>query len=152
MTSKRPYLVRAIHEWLLDNNSTPYILIDADFPGVRVPLQYVKDGRITLNIAPGAVNNLFIRNEGVTFSARFNGVAMQIDAPIDAVLAIFSRENGDGMAFDPVDPAEDGGEDGASDNEPVTLQAVDTDGSGASPDDEPPSPTPPRRPSLRVVK
>ncbi|MFK7160957.1 ClpXP protease specificity-enhancing factor [Marinospirillum sp. MEB164] len=97
--SSRPYLLRALYEWLLDNELTPYILVAADVPGVRVPQHLVKDGQITLNIAPSAVRDLLMDMEWVTFSARFNGQPMQVDLPIDAVLAIFARENGAGMAF-----------------------------------------------------
>lgn len=132
MNSSRPYLVRAIYEWLNDNQLTPYVLIDAARPGVTVPTAHVKDGRIVLNIAPGAVKDLFIHNESLSFSARFGGVPMQVMAPMAAVLAIYSRENGQGMFFDGDEdfpPGDDGG---------------DTP--------TPPEPEAPKRPSLRVVK
>lgn len=103
MTPSRPYLVRAIYEWLVDNNATPYVLIDTTLPNVRVPTQYVKDGKIVLNMAPHAVKDLFIRNEGITFSARFGGVPMLVSAPMAAVAAIYARENGQGMFFDNAD-------------------------------------------------
>lgn len=134
MTPSRPYLVRAIYEWLNDNHLTPYVLVDAGKPGVQVPPAYVKDQRIVLNIAPGAVRDLFIRNDALSFSARFGGVAMQVHVPMPALLAIYARENGQGMFFD--------------ENE---------DFSGAEPPATP-EPEPPRpgggggRPSLRVVK
>lgn len=133
MTSTRPYLVRAIYEWINDNNFTPHVLIDAGKTGVTVPVAYVKEGRIVLNIAPGAVRDLFIRNEALSFSARFGGVPMQVFAPMQAVLAIYARENGQGMFFDA--------------NETFAEAPV-------SGDDEPPRPEPPSggRPSLRVVK
>jgi stringent starvation protein B len=129
MTSSRPYLLRAIYEWLNDNNLTPHILIDATRPGVTVPVAHVKDGRIVLNVAPGAVRDLFMNNDAVSFSARFGGVPMQIMAPMASVLAIYARENGQGMFFDE-------NEEFPADEPPV-------------PDDEPPKPT---RPALRVVK
>jgi len=145
MTPSRPYFVRAVYEWLNDNNMTPYLLLDASHAGVRVPTQFVKDGRITLNIAPGAINNLFIRNDAISFGARFSGSPMQIDAPMAAVLAIFARENGEGLFFE--QQAEPGGSDfGAVDGAAAPADAQ-------SPDDPtPPEPTPPKRPSLRVVK
>ena len=141
MTPSRPYFVRAVYEWLNDNNMTPYLLLDATHKGVRVPTQHVKDGRITLNIAPGAINNLFIHNESISFGARFNGAAMQIEAPMAAVLAIFARENGEGLFFE--QQAELGG--GFEQDAEVPADSTDTP-------PEPPEPTPPKRPSLRVVK
>ena len=100
MTPSRPYLVRAIYELLVDNNATPYLLVDATQANVRVPTQHVKDGKIVLNIAPHAVKDLFIRNEGISFSARFGGVPMLVSAPMASVAAIYARENGQGMFFD----------------------------------------------------
>jgi stringent starvation protein B len=145
MTPSRPYFVRAVYEWLNDNNMTPYLLLDATAPGVRVPTQFVKDGRITLNIAPGAINNLFIRNEGISFGARFSGSPMQIDAPMTAVLAIFARENGEGLFFE--QQAELG--DNIEGEEAEDAAPSDAD---EPPEPTPPEPTPPKRPSLRVVK
>ncbi len=130
MTPSRPYMVRAIYEWINDNHLTAYVLIDATRAGVTVPQTHVKDGRIVLNMAPGAVRDLFIRNDGISFSARFGGVPMQVVAPMQAVLAIYARENGQGMFFD----------------EDEEFSAVD------GPDDEPPEPPAGKRPSLRVVK
>ena len=114
MTSTRPYLVRAIREWALDNGLTPQILVDADAEGVTVPDAYVKDGKIVLNIHDQAVNNLELGNDNVSFSARFGSKAIQIDVPIAAVVAIFARENGQGIFFqaedepggDPAAPAD----------------------------------------------
>lgn len=100
MTSTRPYFVRAIFEWLEDNQHTPYLLVDATMEQATVPQQYVKDGRIVLNISSSAIRNLHIDNNGVAFSARFNGVPMEIYVPIQAVLGIYSRENGKGMFFE----------------------------------------------------
>lgn len=107
MTPSRPYFVRAIYEWLNDNGLTPYLLVDATRPGVQVPTPFVKDGRIVLNIAPGAVRDLFLHNTEVSFSARFGGVPMQVFVPMAAVLAIYSRENGQGMFFDEEDYPEE---------------------------------------------
>lgn len=95
----RPYLLRALYEWVLDNDMTPHIVVDATLPGVQVPEQYVQDGQITLNISPSAVQGLMIEDQGVGFSARFGGVPMNVYVPMLAVMAIFTRENGMGMGF-----------------------------------------------------
>jgi stringent starvation protein B len=99
MVSNRPYLIRAINDWLVDSQCTPHLLVNADVPGVEVPQEHVKDGKITLNIGPQAVEGLLISNEEVSFMARFGGVSRAISFPVSAVLAIFARENGYGMAF-----------------------------------------------------
>ena len=101
MNSSRPYLVRALYDWIVDNGCTPYVLIDAHVQGVEVPQQYVKDGQIVLNISPGAVANLLISNDDIRFRGRFGGIAVDIFAPVRAVLGIYARENGQGMVFDP---------------------------------------------------
>lgn len=106
MTPNRPYLLRATFEWICDNNLTPHIAVDAHYEGVEVPQQYVKDGQIVLNIAPRAVSHFSASNDEVSFSARFGGMPTQIRVPINAVMAIFARENGQGMAFDPIEPPE----------------------------------------------
>ena len=93
MTPSRPYLVRAMYEWLVDNNATPYIVIDAMNTYSRVPQQHVKDGKIVLNVAPHAVKDLLIGNEGLSFSARFGGLPTNVSAPMVAILAIYAREN-----------------------------------------------------------
>ncbi|MCP4995767.1 MAG: ClpXP protease specificity-enhancing factor [Gammaproteobacteria bacterium] len=130
MTSNRPYLIRALYEWLVDNELTPHLLVDAGKEGVTVPLQYVEDGRIVLNVMPTAVRDLQLDNEIISFSARFGGSPMEVLVPPAAVLGIYARENGQGMLF----PEEE-------------KVADDT-----SPDDDP-EPTPPReRPSLKIVK
>lgn len=100
MTSSRPYLLRALYEWILDNHCTPYVVVNANREDVQVPRSFVKDGQIVLNIAPTAVVGLKIDNEALEFNARFSGVAMQVFAPISAVLGIYARENGRGMIFD----------------------------------------------------
>ena len=99
MTPSRPYLIRAINEWILDNSLTPYLLVDATAPGVMVPQQHVENGKIVLNINPHAVRDLIIGNAEVTFRARFSGTGMDVVAPIGAVLAIYAQENGRGMMF-----------------------------------------------------
>lgn len=99
MTSSRPYLLRALYEWIVDNEMTPHILVDADFPGTEVPRQFVENGKIVLNVGPSAVQALQLGNEEIGFSARFSGVARQLHVPLAAVLAIYARENGRGMVF-----------------------------------------------------
>jgi len=125
MTSNRPYLIRAVNEWLLDNRCTPHLLVNAEAPGVDVPRQYIQDGKIVLNIGPSAVEGLRVTNEEVTFLARFSGVSQLVSLPVSAVLAIYAKENGRGMMF----------------------SEEEDDGPGPEgPEDNPP------RPSLKVVK
>jgi len=128
MTSSRPYLIRALYDWIVENQCTPHLLVDAVAPGTRVPTKYVEDGKIVLNVAPRAVAGLRLDNDWITFSARFGGAPMEVAVPVGAVLAIYARENGQGMMF----TAEGGG------------------------DEPPPAPAQPDsrtgRPSLKVVK
>jgi len=98
---KRPYLLRAYYDWLLDNNFTPYLVVDATYYGVDVPQDYVKDGQIVLNLSPSAVGNLALGNEAVEFSARFQGIPRNLYIPMGAAIAIYARENGDGVMFEP---------------------------------------------------
>ena len=130
MTSNRPYLIRALYEWLVDNDLTPYLLVDANRDSVHVPTRYVEEGRIVLNVSPSAVRDLSLGNDLVAFEARFGGSAFAISLPPDAVLGVYARENGKGMLF----PDEAGHE------EPEPPQ----------PDQ--PTPPPGGRPSLKVVK
>lgn len=136
MSSQRPYLVRAIHEWICDNGETPVILVDATHPGVQVPTDYVNDGRIVLNVSPAATDGLQIGNERIAFSARFGGRPEAIDLPVASVLAVYSRESQHGMLFA-------AGEDGD-----VASSGLDDDG----PDDDPPGGRPKDRSHLRVIK
>lgn len=99
MHSSRPYLIRALYEWIADNDMTPHLLVDVGLPGVEVPREHVRDGRIVLNVAASAVQGLVMGNEWLTFNARFGGRARTIRLPIHAVMAIYARENGQGMAF-----------------------------------------------------
>lgn len=139
MTSHRPYLLRALVEWINDNGMTPHILVDAGLSGVRVPPSAIKDGKVVLNIAERAVVHLQIDNEGVSFTARFGGVSYPVQVPISAVLAVYARETGQGMAL--------------PDDIPGTAGGPDDDTPPDSPDpDETPTPTPGKRPFLRVVK
>jgi stringent starvation protein B len=114
MNSQKPYLIRAIYQWLLDNSKTPYLLVNTTFDGVQVPHEYINDDKIILNIEPGAVNNFHTDNEWISFSARFSGKPMELFIPIVAVLAIYGKENNEGMFFTdeeqsppPVVPASD---------------------------------------------
>lgn len=99
MRSSRPYLARALYEWLVDNELTPYLVVDASLPGVEVPRQFVQNGQIVLNVAPTAVRDLYMENQAIGFSARFGGHPMQVMIPIPALIAIYARENGAGMVF-----------------------------------------------------
>ena len=99
MTPSRPYLLRAMHEWMLDNALTPQLVVDAQSDDVEVPRQFVEDGRIVLNVSPSAVRDLSLGNERVEFMARFSGTPFRISVPTRQVLAILARENGVGMSF-----------------------------------------------------
>lgn len=99
MKSSRPYLARALYEWLLDNELTPYLVVDATLPGVEVPRQFVQNGQIVLNAAPTAVRDLFMENQAIGFNARFGGQPMQVMIPTPALIAIYAKENGAGMVF-----------------------------------------------------
>jgi stringent starvation protein B len=99
MNPSRPYLMRGLHEWILDNDFTPYVLVDANILGVQVPMEHVDDGQIVLNVSTGAVRDLLIDNEAMSFNARFAGVTQNVYVPIVAVLAIYAKENGEGMVF-----------------------------------------------------
>ena len=101
LTPTRPYLARAIYEWICDNNLTPYLMVDATRPYTDVPVQFIQDGQIVLNIVPHAVHKLQMSNEAISFSARFGGVSQDIYVPINAVLGVYAKENGQGLFFDP---------------------------------------------------
>lgn len=103
MSSNRPYLMRAIYDWITDNNLTPYVLVDATREGVRVPPHVIKNGQVVLNLAMRAVANLDLGNDWISFQARFSGVSHSILIPVSAVLALYAQENGQGMMF----PADD---------------------------------------------
>ena len=148
MKARRPYLLRAIHEWIVDSFCTPHLVVDANVAGVEVPRQYVKDGKIVLNVSWNATANLRLGNDEVSFSGRFGGASMAVRIPIVAVLAIYARETGQGMIF-----AEDDIEPSAAGTEPSQPS---TSPSPQPPDGLPPSnpPRPPAggRPRLKVVK
>ncbi|MCH7815465.1 MAG: ClpXP protease specificity-enhancing factor [Proteobacteria bacterium] len=100
MSSSRSFIVRALYEWILENDCTPYVLVNAFEEGVEVPQEHVKDGQIILNISPSAVQNLFIRNHALDFDGRFAGISTRVFVPISAVMGIYAKENGQGMMFD----------------------------------------------------
>lgn len=130
MTSSRPYLIRAIYDWIVDNNLTPHVVVDAEAPDVQIPEKYIVDGKMILNVSADATRKLLISNNAVEFDARFDGVIWHIYAPIKSVLAIYARENGRGMIFE-------GDE-----------EEIEGDGN-------PVPPTPPKksgRPNLKIVK
>jgi stringent starvation protein B len=130
MTSSRPYLVRAIFEWILDNDMTPHLLVDCQNEHVIVPRQHEQDGKIVLNVSPGAVQNLDLGNEAIVFDARFSGESVAIYVPIAYVLAIYTRENGQGMMFN----------EGDQNTPPPGMDQPD------------PDQPPPRQSHLKVVK
>ncbi|MEI7036168.1 ClpXP protease specificity-enhancing factor [Fulvimonas yonginensis] len=134
MSSNRPYLLRAIYDWITDNQLTPYLLVDATVEGVRVPPQVIKNGQVVLNIAMRAVANLELGNDFISFQARFSGVSQAIRIPVQAVLALYAQENGQGMMF----PAEDG--------EPPPPAPEGPDAGPSDGGDKP------RRSHLRIVK
>jgi stringent starvation protein B len=157
MTPRRPYMLRAFYDWLVDNDLTPHLVVAAELPGVRVPMEFVQDGQIILNIAPRAVGNLELGNEAITFNARFSGRPHSVIVPLYAVQAIYARENGAGTMFEPEDAYmgeyEEEGIVEVQDEEThslsVAIESEETE--SPEPDDEPPRPTK-GRPSLRVVK
>ena len=155
MTSSRPYIARAFYDWILDNDCTPHILVDATRKGVEVPGEYVKDGQIVLNISPTAVRALHMGNDVVTFDGRFGGEALTIVVPLDALMAIYARENGQGMVFEvePYSEADEHQEEFGEEQPGLTAVPSVSDSKVSAQDDEPPKP--PRtggRPSLKVVK
>jgi stringent starvation protein B len=138
MTSKRPYLLRAVYEWIVDNDMTPHLWVDAEHPSAVVPGQFVEDGRIILNISPMAVQGLAIGNDMIRFSARFGGRAMEVEMAPQAVIGLLSKETADGMLFAEDDPEEESAQ---------TDDRSDAEVGNPKEDAKKPS-----RPSLRVVK
>jgi stringent starvation protein B len=125
MTPLKPYLIRSVYDWIVDNDLTPHLLVNADHNQNVLPVDYIEDGKIVLNIRPQAIQGLSLGNEVIEFNARFSGKPMQITASVKAVMAIYAKENGKGLAFD-----------------------QENDGS----DETPPEKRPPNKPTLRVVK
>ena len=108
MKPRRPYLLRALHEWISDSGCTPHVVVDAAVTGVEVPRQFVKDGKIVLNVSWSATAQLKLGNDAVTFSGRFGGASMMVSVPVNAVLAIYARETGQGMIFSDDEPTPPG--------------------------------------------
>lgn len=166
MKSSRPYLARALYEWLLDNELTPYLVVDATQPGVEVPRQFVQNGQIVLNVAPMAVRDLFMENQAIGFNARFGGQPMQVMIPTPALIAIYARENGAGMVFghepeldaegfdehdDSSDESESAGSEASKPELTLTESTPDTPSSDSSEADTS-AEKPKKKPTLRVVK
>lgn len=164
MTSNRPYLIRAYYEWIVDNNLTPHLVVDANIPGVIVPQEHIKDGQIVLNISPTACGNLQLGSLDIEFDARFSGVPRHILIPCSAVLAIYARENGAGTMFpkEEVSEASSEGELEAIEqtDKPKTelkLTSAEDASSEVTDSDEgqvetPPKPPKKGRPNLKVIK
>ncbi len=144
MTSTRPYLIRAIYEWIVDNQQTPHLLVEVKDEQVRVPQQYIEDGVIVLNVSPSAVRDFDLGNELIVFSARFSGKSYDISVPVDAVQAIYARENGQGIFL---------GEPGEG-SEQVEAPEERNDGAQSEADEPEKEPARPKRgaPHLTVVK
>jgi len=155
LTARRPYLLRAFYDWLLDNELTPHLVVDINLPGVEVPLEFARDGQIVLNIAPRAVGNLELGNEFVSFNARFGGVPRQVFVPLAAVMALYARENGAGTMFEPEPQYDDVEANVDSDvtHEPK-MSVIDGDAAAEHTDGDDDDTPPPKggRPALRVVK
>lgn len=154
VSRKRPYLLRALHEWMTDNSLTPHLAVSADLPGVQVPRQFVEDGRIVLNVSYSATRGLVLGNDEVSFEARFSGTPFRVRVPMPAVLGIYARESGEGLVF-----ALDEYEDGPSPDTPPP--GPPSPGSGApgsresgsqEPGPQGPPDPPPTRPTLKIVK
>lgn len=128
MTELKPYLIRAIYDWIVDNHFTPHLLVNAENKGTILPRQFVQDGRIILNIRPQAVEALSLGNDDVEFNTRFSGKSTYIKAPISSVMAIYAKENGKGMVFE-IDESEN-----------------------SEPPPEPTEPPKKEKPKLRVLK
>lgn len=128
MTPNRPYLLRALHQWIVDNAMTPHLLIDAEAEGVDVPAQVIQNGKVILNIAPGAVQGLDLGNEWILMDARFSGTAHQLSIPVSAVIAVYARENGQGMMFaeevDELHSPDPGGSNAPKKPSPAHLKVV----------------------------
>jgi stringent starvation protein B len=143
LPSTRPYLIRALYDWCSENGFTPYVAVKVD-NSVQVPREYVQGGEIVLNVSMDATSSLKLGNDFIEFKARFGGKPREIMVPIHRVMAIYARENGQGMAF-PVNDEE---------SAPAALSAVDTTLASMDSEDKPetPSPSTPGRPALKRIK
>ncbi|AEX20899.1 ClpXP protease specificity-enhancing factor [Vibrio natriegens] len=155
MTARRPYMLRAFYDWLVDNDLTPHLVVDATMPGVRVPVEFIQDGQIILNIAPRAVGNLELGNDAITFHARFSGRPHSVIVPVYAVQAIYARENGAGTMFEPEEAYTNIEEETMVEEQSPSFTTVSDDAQVAdseSGDSESEAPRPKGKPSLRVIK
>jgi stringent starvation protein B len=143
VTSRRPYLLRAMHEWITDNQQTPHVVVDASLDGVEVPRQFVQNGKIILNVSYSATNGLTLGNDLVRFHARFGSVTHDVMVPVQAVLGIYARETGQGMIFSENDASPDPNAPGSNTPGPGPTSGAPTK-SGDSPA--------PKRSHLKVVK
>lgn len=135
MISQKPYLLRAIHQWIIDCGHTPYLVVDVNTPGVNAPPGYAKDGKLVLNLSYDATRGLDLaNNEQLEFETRFGGVSRRLLVPMQAVLAVYAQETGQGLVFQPETPP----------TEPT--------GPGSSPESKPEKPAASKKPSLKVVK
>ncbi len=146
-TLQRPYLLRAMHEWMTDNDLTPHIVIDVSLAESGLPVEYAKDGRLVINVSYSATQNLMIGNESTSFDARFGGVSRHLDVPTLAILGIYARESGQGMIFS--------SESTGDDDLPSEIPTADdiSDETAPRTDDDPDSERPQRgRPDLKIIK
>lgn len=143
MKSNRPYLFKAFYEWIVDSDCTPYIAVDAHYPGVEVPQEFVNDGQIVLNIAPRAVSEFQMEDSHLHLLTRFGGIPIDIHIPLNGILSIYAHENGRGIVFDPADPEDDP----TPPKGPSVVKPEKTDKRPAKK-----QPKSDSKPSLRVVK
>lgn len=148
MTARRPYMLRAVYEWLVDNQLTPHLVVDAEQPGCQVPFEFVKDGQIVLNIAPSAVGNLQLANDRVEFNARFSGKPHRVYVPMIAVVALYARENGAGTIFEDEPQLQDSAATDAEPTQQGPTEVID----GSQDDNKPSKPSKGKRPTLKVIK
>lgn len=152
MTPRRPYMLRAFYEWLVDNDLTPHLVVSATLPGVRVPEEFIQDGQIILNVAPRAVGNLELGNEAITFNARFGGRPHSVIVPLYAVEAIYARENGAGTMFEPEEAYINESDEELIEESDFSLSVATSEESNVVQESEEEALRPKGRPSLRVVK
>lgn len=154
MTPQRPYLVRAMYAWIVDNGLTPHLLVDATQANVHIPAGAAQDGKVVLNIAARATQGLDIGDDAITFSARFNGVSQSLYLPMSSIIAVYARETGAGMGMPPEAAFATG--DSASDSgEHLPPASMEVPEAAATDSDTPPddTPKPPKRGAhLRIVK
>ena len=143
---QRPYLLRAMHEWMTDNSLTPHIVIDVAAAQTSLPVEYAKDGKLVVNVSYSATQNLFIGNESASFDARFGGVSRHLEVPISAILGIYARESGQGMIFSSESaPADDEAvASQSSAQEDAEIQDAETDSGTGKPQRS--------RPQLKIIK